>query len=42
MSNITVQNIYRGVFPFIIADVFNVALLVAIPSLALFLPGLMR
>jgi len=42
MSNISVQNIYRGVFPFIIADVFNVALLVAFPSLSLLLPGLMR
>jgi len=33
--------LYRGVIPFVIADIFHVALLVAIPSLATFLPSLM-
>jgi C4-dicarboxylate transporter, DctM subunit len=34
--------IYRGVAPFIIADLINVAMLMAIPQIALFLPNLMK
>jgi len=33
--------IFRGVIPFIIADVCEIALLIAIPEITLFLPGLM-
>ena len=35
------QTIFKGVLPFLIADVCHVALLIAIPQLSLFLPGLM-
>ncbi|OGO15811.1 MAG: hypothetical protein A2Z02_01495 [Chloroflexi bacterium RBG_16_48_7] len=44
MSGITgvpISTVYRGVMPFIYADVVHVALLVAIPALSTFLPGLM-
>ena len=34
--------VYKGVLPFIVADVVHVALMFAFPSLVLFLPGLMR
>lgn len=33
--------LYRGVVPFIIADVLNVGLLVAVPAIATFLPNIM-
>jgi C4-dicarboxylate transporter, DctM subunit len=33
--------LYRGVVPFIIADVFNVGLLVAVPAIVTFLPNIM-
>lgn len=36
-----IGTIYRGVIPFVISDFFHVALLVAFPALALFLPGMM-
>lgn len=36
------STIYRGVIPFIISDLFNVALLVAFPQICLFLPHLMK
>jgi C4-dicarboxylate transporter DctM subunit len=32
---------YRGIIPFVISDICHVALLIAIPSLSTFLPGLM-
>jgi TRAP-type C4-dicarboxylate transport system permease large subunit len=33
--------IFKGVVPFIIADVCEIILLIAIPQITLFLPGLM-
>jgi tripartite ATP-independent transporter DctM subunit len=45
LSGITgtpITTIFRGVIPFVISDCCHVALLVAIPALALFLPGMMR
>ena len=36
------STIYRGVIPFCISDLFNVALLVAVPQICLFLPNLMK
>ncbi len=33
--------LYRGIIPFVIADLCHVALLVAVPSLSTFLPSLM-
>jgi C4-dicarboxylate transporter DctM subunit len=39
---VPLTTIFRGVIPFLVADCFNVALLVGIPSIALFLPSLMQ
>jgi TRAP-type C4-dicarboxylate transport system permease large subunit len=33
--------LYRGVIPFLVADIFNVFLLVAVPSFSTFLPEMM-
>jgi TRAP-type C4-dicarboxylate transport system permease large subunit len=40
--DVPLQTIFRGIMPFIIADVCHVALLMFIPQLSLFLPGLMK
>jgi len=40
-TNIPASSLYRGVFPFVMADFCHIALLVAVPSLSLFLPNLM-
>ena len=36
------REVYRGVLPFILADVIKLALLIAVPALVLWLPGTMR
>ena len=41
MSGVPLGTIYRGVLPFVIADFVHVALIIAIPALALFLPNTM-
>lgn len=41
-KDVSMQTIFRGIVPFIIADVCHVALLIALPQLSLFLPGLMK
>jgi C4-dicarboxylate transporter DctM subunit len=33
--------VFRGIFPFVVADIFHVALLVTIPGISLFLPRMM-
>lgn len=38
---VTVVDIFKGVIPFLIADLFVVALVIVVPSIVLFLPGLM-
>ena len=38
---IPVETIYRGVIPFVIADILHITLLVIFPSLCLFIPNLM-
>jgi C4-dicarboxylate transporter DctM subunit len=38
---VPIGTLYRGVIPFLLADVFNIALLVAFPSLSTFLPEIM-
>lgn len=38
----TMGEIYKGVLPFVLADLVRVALLVAIPAICLWLPGLMQ
>jgi len=41
-KDVPMQTIFRGIVPFLVADVFHVALLIAFPQLSLFLPSLMR
>lgn len=41
-KDVPMQTIFRGIVPFLIADLFHVALLVAVPQLSLFLPGFMK
>ncbi len=41
-KDIPMTTIFKGIFPFLIADIVHVVLLVAIPQIALFLPGLMK
>ncbi|MFC1868829.1 TRAP transporter large permease subunit [Thermodesulfobacteriota bacterium] len=40
-KDLTLQGIFKGVLPFLIADICHVALLIAVPQIATFLPGLM-
>lgn len=42
VSNIPMGTIFRGIFPFLIADLCEVALLVAVPQITLFLPSMMK
>ena len=42
LPDIELTKIFRGVLPFIAADIVRIALIVLIPSLSLFLPGLME
>jgi tripartite ATP-independent transporter DctM subunit len=42
LPNVELTQIFRGVLPFIAADIVRIALIVLIPSLSLFLPGLME
>lgn len=39
---IGLTRIFRGVLPFIVADIVRITLIVAIPSISLFVPGLME
>ena len=39
--DVPMQTIFKGIFPFLISDVFHVALLLLVPSVVLFLPSLM-
>lgn len=41
VMNIPASTIFRGIIPFVIADLFHIAILVAIPQISLFLPNLM-
>lgn len=41
-KDIPMSTIFRGITPFLIADLFHVALLIAVPQLSLFLPNLMH
>ena len=41
-KDVPMSSIYKGVIPFIMADVVHVALVVIVPALSLFLPSLMR
>jgi len=39
-DDLTVQDVFKGVTPFFIADAATIALLVAFPSIVLWLPSL--
>jgi TRAP-type C4-dicarboxylate transport system permease large subunit len=41
IRDVPLYTIFRGVLPFLIADICHVALLVTFPQIALFLPNLM-
>lgn len=41
-KDVPTSTIYKGVTPFIIADIFHIALLICVPQIVLFLPGLMH
>jgi TRAP-type C4-dicarboxylate transport system permease large subunit len=41
-KDIPMYTIFKGIIPFIIADVFHLTLLVCVPALATFLPSLMK
>jgi TRAP-type C4-dicarboxylate transport system permease large subunit len=42
LPEIPTLTVYRGVLPFIAADIVRAAVLVAVPALSLWLPGLIR
>ncbi|GAA6143466.1 TRAP transporter large permease [Hydrogenophaga sp. 5NK40-0174] len=42
LPDVKLITIYKGVWPFVLADVGRLAILIAIPPLALWLPGLMQ
>jgi C4-dicarboxylate transporter DctM subunit len=39
--DVPMQTIFRGILPFLIADIFHVILIIFVPSVALFLPNLL-
>ncbi|MBN1625869.1 MAG: TRAP transporter large permease [Deltaproteobacteria bacterium] len=39
--DLSIQTIYRGIFPFVLADVCHITLLLLVPDVALFLPRLL-
>ena len=41
-SNVPVKTIFGGVWPFLLADILHLTLLVAVPQITMFLPNLMR
>jgi len=41
ITDTPMQTIFRGVMPFLIADFFEIVLLIALPQITLFLPSLM-
>ncbi len=42
LKDVKLSTIYRGVWPFVIADVLRLCILIAIPGLSLWLPQMMR
>jgi C4-dicarboxylate transporter DctM subunit len=41
-KDVPLKDIFHGIFPFLIADICHVSLLIAIPQISLFLPNLLR
>jgi TRAP-type C4-dicarboxylate transport system permease large subunit len=42
LPSVPLNQIFRGVWPFVVADVVRLAILVAFPAIALWLPGFMN
>ncbi len=42
LPQVRLADIFRGVWPFVVADIVRLAILIAFPAIALWLPGLMR
>lgn len=42
IAKVPIGTIFRGVLPFIVADIFHIALLIAVPWISLFLPNMMQ
>jgi TRAP-type C4-dicarboxylate transport system permease large subunit len=42
LPNVSTGTLFRGVLPFMVADVIRLAILIAFPIIALWLPSLMR
>lgn len=42
LPDIPTMTVFRGVMPFVIADIVRIGVLIAIPALSLWLPGLMK
>ncbi|MBE0596184.1 MAG: hypothetical protein IH614_05160, partial [Desulfuromonadales bacterium] len=42
MTDVPLEKIFRGVAPFLVADVVQVAFLIAFPAITMFLPNLMK
>ena len=42
LPDVKLATIYRGVWPFVLADIVRLAILIAVPAIALWLPGLMQ
>jgi len=41
VTGVPLGTVFRGIGPFFVADIFHVALLVAVPGISLFLPKMM-
>lgn len=41
VGQVRLETVIRGILPFVVADVVRIALLIAVPAIALWLPGLM-
>ncbi len=41
MTNIPMKTVFKGVYPFLLADLLEIILLISVPQLTLFLPSLM-
>jgi TRAP-type C4-dicarboxylate transport system permease large subunit len=42
LPNVSTGTLFRGVMPFVVADVVRLALLIAFPALSMWLPSMMR
>lgn len=42
LPGVKLTSIYRGVWPFVVADIVRLAILIAIPAIALWLPSMMK